>query len=159
MPFAPFVGVNHHDQSILLGCGLVSTEDTSTFVWLFKFWLRCMSNRAPDGIITDQCKAMRNAIQIVFPNTNHRWCLWHIMKKVPEKLQGYTQYNVMKSQLKALVYDSNSIEEFEVGWNEFITNHGLLNNEWLCSLYEERHLWVLCCLRNKLSWNVYNITK
>ena len=24
MPFALFVGVNHHDQSILLGCGLIS---------------------------------------------------------------------------------------------------------------------------------------
>ncbi|XP_014511457.1 protein FAR1-RELATED SEQUENCE 5-like [Vigna radiata var. radiata] len=28
MPFAPFVGVNHHGQSLLLGCGLLSSEDT-----------------------------------------------------------------------------------------------------------------------------------
>ena len=27
MPFAPFVGVNHHDHYILLGCGLISHED------------------------------------------------------------------------------------------------------------------------------------
>ncbi|XP_022852997.1 protein FAR1-RELATED SEQUENCE 5-like [Olea europaea var. sylvestris] len=32
MPFTPFVGVNHHGQSTLLGCGLVSNEDTDTFV-------------------------------------------------------------------------------------------------------------------------------
>ncbi|XP_028071762.1 protein FAR-RED IMPAIRED RESPONSE 1-like [Camellia sinensis] len=32
MPFAPFVGVNHHGQSILFGCGLLSSEDTDTFV-------------------------------------------------------------------------------------------------------------------------------
>ena len=38
MPFAPFVGVNHHGQSILLGCGLLSSEDTSTFFWLFDCW-------------------------------------------------------------------------------------------------------------------------
>ncbi|WVZ04466.1 hypothetical protein V8G54_025272 [Vigna mungo] len=31
MPFAPFVGVNHHGHSILLGCALISAEDTSTF--------------------------------------------------------------------------------------------------------------------------------
>jgi hypothetical protein len=42
MPFAVFVGVNHHGQSTLLGCGLVSGEDTESFVWLFKTWLRCM---------------------------------------------------------------------------------------------------------------------
>ncbi|XP_022870713.1 protein FAR1-RELATED SEQUENCE 5-like [Olea europaea var. sylvestris] len=28
MPFAPFVGVNHHGQSTLLGCGLLSNVDT-----------------------------------------------------------------------------------------------------------------------------------
>ena len=42
MPFAPFVGVNHHGQSVLLGCGLISREDTDTFVWLFQSWLDCM---------------------------------------------------------------------------------------------------------------------
>ncbi|XP_014506334.1 protein FAR1-RELATED SEQUENCE 5-like [Vigna radiata var. radiata] len=35
MPFAPFVGVNHHGQSILLGCGLLCSEDTYSFVGLF----------------------------------------------------------------------------------------------------------------------------
>ncbi|KAF5481868.1 hypothetical protein F2P56_002484 [Juglans regia] len=32
MPFAPFVGVNHHRQSILLEAGLISFDDTETFV-------------------------------------------------------------------------------------------------------------------------------
>ncbi|XP_038715038.1 protein FAR1-RELATED SEQUENCE 7-like [Tripterygium wilfordii] len=49
MPFAPFVGVNHHGHSILLGCGLISSEDTKTFVWLFKTWLACMGGVAPQG--------------------------------------------------------------------------------------------------------------
>jgi len=44
MPFAPFVGVNHHGLSILLGCVLISYEDTDTFVWLFKCWVKCMGS-------------------------------------------------------------------------------------------------------------------
>ena len=72
MPMAPFVGVNHHGQSILLGCGLISNEDTKTFTWLFRSWLTCMSGRAPDAIITDQDQAMKNAIEIVFPQARHR---------------------------------------------------------------------------------------
>ncbi|CAA0828586.1 Protein FAR1-RELATED SEQUENCE 5 [Striga hermonthica] len=35
MPFAPFVGVNHHGQSVLFGCGLLTNEGTESFVWLF----------------------------------------------------------------------------------------------------------------------------
>ncbi|XP_022891883.1 protein FAR1-RELATED SEQUENCE 5-like [Olea europaea var. sylvestris] len=88
MSFAPFVGVNHHGQSTLLGCGLVSNEDTETFVWLFRTWLQCMHGQAPHGIVIDQDRAMQNAIQIVFPNAKYRWCLWHLLKKLLEKF-GY----------------------------------------------------------------------
>ena len=88
--FAPFVGINHHGQSILLGFGLLFSEDTSTFTLLFQCWLECMRNKAPEGIIIDQCKVMKNVIGVVFPKTRHRWCLWHIMKKVQKKLSGLT---------------------------------------------------------------------
>ncbi|XP_014524450.1 protein FAR-RED IMPAIRED RESPONSE 1-like [Vigna radiata var. radiata] len=129
MPFAPFVGVNHHGQSILLGCGLLCSEDTDSFVWLFNSWLGCMSNRAPQGIVTDQCKAMKKAIEIVFPNTRHRWCLWHIMKKIPENLQGYAAYKDIKRQLKQVVYNSDSVDNFVYGWERMVTIFSLQTNE------------------------------
>jgi hypothetical protein len=69
MPFAPFVGVNHHGQSIPFGAPLISSEDTMTFVWLFETWLKCMKGKAPRAIITDQDRAMKSAINKVFPNT------------------------------------------------------------------------------------------
>lgn len=58
MPFCPFIGVNHHGQSILLGCALISGEDTSNYVWLFKTWLACMLGKTPKCILTDQCMAI-----------------------------------------------------------------------------------------------------
>ena len=67
IPFAPFVGVNHHGQSILLGCGLISNENVDTFVWLFESLTKCSSGWAPKAIITDQEKAMKRAMEIVFP--------------------------------------------------------------------------------------------
>ena len=72
MSFAPFVGVNHHGQFILLGCGLISHEDTKTFTWLFEAWLSCMSDSPPISIITDQDKVMQKAIENVFPRIKHR---------------------------------------------------------------------------------------
>ncbi|XP_047153908.1 protein FAR-RED IMPAIRED RESPONSE 1-like [Vigna umbellata] len=148
MPFAPFVGVNHHGHSILLGCGLLSSEDTALFVWLFQCGLRCMRNKAPDGIITDQRRVLANAIEEVFPNTRHMWCLWHIMKKLPEKFQAYKNYVAIKSKLNTLIYECGCPTKFENDWEELLTKHGLEENEWLCNLYEERHKWVPCYLRN-----------
>ncbi|RYQ89827.1 hypothetical protein Ahy_B09g096276 isoform B [Arachis hypogaea] len=33
-----FVGVNHHDQSTLLGCSLMKNEEIESFKWLFQSW-------------------------------------------------------------------------------------------------------------------------
>ncbi|KAH9724212.1 protein FAR1-RELATED SEQUENCE [Citrus sinensis] len=148
MLFAPFVGVNHHGQSILLGCRLISHEDTETFTWLFDTWLSCMSGSPPLGIITDQDKAMKNAIEIVFPNTRHRWCLWHILKKVPEKLGRYVKYHAIRVSLHSVVYDSYTPVEFEEAWHDMLDKYDLINNQWLNGLYEERNRWVSCFVKN-----------
>ncbi|KAH9794409.1 protein FAR1-RELATED SEQUENCE [Citrus sinensis] len=117
MPFAPFVGVNHHGQSILLGCGLISREDTETFTWLFEAWLSCMSDSPPLGIITDQDRAMQKAIENVFPTSRHRWCLWHIMKKVPEKLGAFKEREGMSTTQR-----SESMNAFFDGFVNSKTN-------------------------------------
>ncbi|GKF04262.1 FAR1-related sequence 5-like protein, partial [Tanacetum coccineum] len=56
-PFSPFVGVNHHGQSILFGSALLENEKEETFEWLFKEFKNCMFDKHPD-----QDKAMGNAI-------------------------------------------------------------------------------------------------
>jgi hypothetical protein len=53
MPFAPFIGINHHGESIILGCGLLSGEDTDSFVWVFRQWLQSMCGIVPKVIIMD----------------------------------------------------------------------------------------------------------
>ena len=98
-----------------------------------------MSGCPPNAIITDQDKAMKNAIQIVFPNERHRWCLWHILKKLPEKLRGYKEYEAIKFGIQNAVYDSVTIKEFEENWNKLIENYQLESNEWLFGLVEDRH--------------------
>ncbi|XP_040991008.1 protein FAR1-RELATED SEQUENCE 5-like [Juglans microcarpa x Juglans regia] len=149
MPFAPFVGVNHHGQSILLGAGLLSNEDTKTFVWLFRMWLDCMNGRAPKAMITDQDRAMKSAIIIVFPETHHRYCLWHIMRKLPEKLGSHTQFNVgLKTDLHTALYDSHTSGEFKESWGQVIAKYDLHGNKWLQSLYEERSFWVPAYLKS-----------
>ena len=126
MPFAPFIGVNHHGHSILLGCWLISHEDTETFMWLFDTWLSCIFGSPSLGIITYQYRAMKNAIEIVFPNTRHQWCLWHILKKVSEKLGRYAKYHAIRFPLQAVVYDSQTPIEFEEAWHDILDKYNLL---------------------------------
>ncbi|GJW47168.1 FAR1-related sequence 5-like protein [Tanacetum coccineum] len=62
-PFSPIVGVNHHGQSIIFGGTLLENEKEETFKWLFKQFLKCMFNKCPSAIITDQDKAICNAVK------------------------------------------------------------------------------------------------
>nr|GEU89642.1 protein FAR1-related sequence 6 [Tanacetum cinerariifolium] len=135
MPFAPFVGVNHHGQSILFGCGLISGEDAETYVWFFKSWLACMNGHPPKSIITGQCRTMQVVVAEIFPESYHRLCLWHIMKKIPEKLGAFKEYKSIKKTLKSLVYESLDPQEFRDRWSkmiedEMIEDHSLEKNEW-----------------------------
>ena len=77
-PFAPFLGVNHHKQTIIFGASLLYDETADPFKWLFETFLSAMFGIQPKTILTDQCAAMAKAIKEVFFETQHRLCIWHI---------------------------------------------------------------------------------
>ncbi|XP_072146589.1 protein FAR1-RELATED SEQUENCE 5-like [Setaria viridis] len=86
MPFAPIVGINNHLHSILLGCAMLPDETMETFVWVLERLKGAMGGCEPTNIMTDQDKAMKAAIAIVFPNVTHRCCKWHVLSKANDKL-------------------------------------------------------------------------
>ncbi|KAF8405193.1 hypothetical protein HHK36_010093 [Tetracentron sinense] len=149
MPFAPFIGVNHHFQSILLGCAIIADETTSTYVWLMRTWLKAMGGKAPKAIVTDQDKAMKATIAEVFSNSRHRFCLWHIMRKIPEKLGHVTRkYENFMAQLNKCIYKSWTEEQFENRWWKMVETFELRKNGWIKSLYEDRKQWVPTYMRD-----------
>ncbi|XP_010250357.1 PREDICTED: protein FAR-RED IMPAIRED RESPONSE 1-like [Nelumbo nucifera] len=143
MPFAPFIGVNNHCQPTLLGCALIADGTTSRYVWLMKTWLRAMGGVAPKVIVTDQDDAIKAAITQVFPSARHRFCLWHILSKVPQNLSHVIKRHVnFMGEFKKCIYRSWTEEEFEDQWLKMIQIFELGEDEWLKSLYEDRKLWV-----------------
>ncbi|XP_021835081.2 protein FAR-RED IMPAIRED RESPONSE 1-like [Spinacia oleracea] len=150
MPFANFVGVNHHGQSILLGCALVSHENSDTFEWIFSHWLDCMGGKAPIGILTDQDAAMRKALKETMSGTCHRWCIWHILQKFCKKLGKEEEYPELKVDLERAIYNSLDCDVFELNWATVMERYQV-KDDWLEGLYEERHMWVPAYLKH-LFW-------
>uniref|UniRef100_A0A5B6YMX0 Protein FAR1-RELATED SEQUENCE n=1 Tax=Davidia involucrata TaxID=16924 RepID=A0A5B6YMX0_DAVIN len=143
MPFAPFVGVNHHFQSMLLGCALVADETKSTFVWVMKTWLRAMGGQAPKVIITDQDNALKAAIEEVFPNARHCFSLWHILEKIPEALAHVIKrHENFMVKFNKCIFKSWTDEQFDMRWWKMVSRFGLQDDEWIHSLYEDRKKWV-----------------
>ncbi|XP_023734200.1 protein FAR1-RELATED SEQUENCE 5-like [Lactuca sativa] len=148
MPFAPFVGVNHHGQSILFGGALLENEKEETFRWLFEHFLICMFRKYPVAMITDQDKAMGNAIKKVFPNTRHRFCAWHIKKHELEHLRPLVaRYSDFKEAYIQWV-KSDTIEEFETNWEVIRGKYNIESNSWINDMYNQRIHWAKAFLKD-----------
>ncbi|XP_021971456.1 protein FAR1-RELATED SEQUENCE 5-like [Helianthus annuus] len=148
MPFAPFVGVNHHGQSILFGGALLENEKQETFEWLFQNFLKCMFNKYPHAIITDQDKAIGNAIKSVFPNTRHRYCSWHIKKHEIEHLRPLTNRCSEFQMLYNQWVKSDTVEEFETRWKLLCEKYNFESGSWITEMYSQRKYWAKAFLKD-----------
>jgi hypothetical protein len=52
-----------------------------------------MGGKALRLIITDEDASMKSTIRTILLDTVHRLCMWHIMKKVPEKVGHPINYD------------------------------------------------------------------
>ncbi|KAK9732629.1 hypothetical protein RND81_04G011500 [Saponaria officinalis] len=110
MPFSPFVGLNHHGSTIIFAAALVSYEDTETFEWMFEKWIECMG-RAPRVMLTDQCKAMEGALR--------------------KNLRSHPQLTRINWDMRTLVHESTTEEEFLNMWAEMVVKYHLQQNTWM----------------------------
>ncbi|OVA11257.1 zinc finger protein [Macleaya cordata] len=142
-PLASFTGVNHHKQSLLFGCGFLADETIESFVWLFETWLRAMSDQQPTSIITNQDKAMKVAIEKVFPETRHRFCMLQIEKDELENLSHvFNRHKDFQAEYRKCIFSKGTPEEFESDWEALTVKYNLKENRWLSRLYNQRHHWV-----------------
>nr|XP_043639927.1 protein FAR1-RELATED SEQUENCE 5-like [Erigeron canadensis] len=148
LPFAPFIGVNHHGQTILFGAALLENETEVTFTWLFKNFLECMYDCPPISIITDQDMAMGKAIQKVFPNSRHRFCAWHIRKHVIEHLQPLRSRLFDFKDTYNKWVKSQNISDIEAGWEVLKEKYNIDDDTWLGKMYKLRRFWVKAYLKD-----------
>src|SRR3954470_142085 len=121
MPCAPFVGINRYGQSIQLVCGFVGNEKIPNFVWLFSTFLEAMGGVQPDNFITDQDGAMKSDVLVVFPNTTHRNCRWHVIKKVQEKVGNFmSKREDLQKEFNDCIDHDMTVAEFETRWAEML---------------------------------------
>ncbi|XP_019172839.1 PREDICTED: protein FAR1-RELATED SEQUENCE 5-like [Ipomoea nil] len=104
----------------------------------------------PRIIVTDQDPAMKVAIPRVFKQARHRYCMWHIMCKVGEKV-GHTlnKNEEFKNKLNSIVWTS-SLEppDFEKQWRELMEKYNLVEHNWFTTMFEARNHWIPAYFRD-----------
>ena len=142
MPFGLFVGVNNHFQSIKFGGAMMRDEKEETFKWIFREFVCMVGGKHPQTILTDQARSMELAIEAELPNTVHRWCKWHVLKKAKKSMGVlWSKNSDFKLEFHKLVHHMITKEEFEAGWDQMLEKYSLRKHPFLTQIYEVRHKW------------------
>ncbi|KAL8524809.1 hypothetical protein ACS0TY_014428 [Phlomoides rotata] len=142
VPFASFVGVNHHRQPVLLGCAVIADESEESFTWIFQAWVRAMLGCRPVSIIADQDSAIQHSIAHVFPGTHHRFSAWQFLAKEQENLGALLSVHPeFKYEYEACI-QSQTANEFDSAWNMLMKKYMLRENTWFKEMYQNRKSWL-----------------
>ncbi|XP_019180274.1 PREDICTED: protein FAR1-RELATED SEQUENCE 5-like [Ipomoea nil] len=147
--FVPFTGVDNHKRCITFAGGLIAKEDIESYEWLLTKFKDAMEY-TPRCTITDQDPALKVVIPQTMPTTRHRFCMWHIMTKVGEKVGVTLWHNEdFKKDLNSTVWDDTlTIEEFESKWKTVMKQYNLEEHRWFTQLYEARASWIPAYFHN-----------
>ncbi|XP_020154679.3 protein FAR1-RELATED SEQUENCE 1-like [Aegilops tauschii subsp. strangulata] len=83
------------------------------------------------------------ALKTILPDTLHKLCRWHVMKKYKDHLALlYKAHEKLKDDLNAVLNHPLMPSEFEQAWKDLIQRYNLQNNEVMNSLWDDRHEWI-----------------
>ena len=106
-------------------------------MWILSTFSDAMVQKHPVSVITDGDLAMQRAIGLVWPNSSHRLCIWHIEQNIVRNLHD----DDVKADFRYFLYDCCSIEEIERKWLEFLDKHNVIDKKsWLYQMYERREI-------------------
>ncbi|CAB4378322.1 unnamed protein product [Rhizophagus irregularis] len=125
MPFGIFTGINNFGQSVCFAGTLMCRETIDSFVWVFNTFLKFVNNYSPKVMLTDEDKAISQAIEITLfgQNTKHVLCIWHLWKNVIKNIA-----NVLGTKWREFTksfYDcirEYEVDNFIIKWQQLKEN-------------------------------------
>ncbi|XP_058760158.1 protein FAR1-RELATED SEQUENCE 5-like [Vicia villosa] len=141
---APFLGFDNHRKSVLFGSTLLYGETSASFDWLFTTFLKCMKNKKPITIYTDQTCALMKSVRNIFPDVFHGLCSWHMGENEKSNLGSHCNAAFL-DELHHLVSNVDDEAEFDFNWNKMLQNcfGGKATSEftWLVQIHRNRTQW------------------
>ncbi|XP_031108430.1 protein FAR1-RELATED SEQUENCE 5-like [Ipomoea triloba] len=130
--FVPFTGMDNHKKSVTFATGLIAKKNIDSYVWLLDNFKRAMGHELT-YVVTDQDPALRVVVPRVFTSSRHRFCMWHIMTKIGDKVGAVlaNDQSFHRAHNDVVRDECITIEQFESKWLEAMEVHGLGEHRWL----------------------------
>ncbi|KAH6780136.1 hypothetical protein C2S52_011373 [Perilla frutescens var. hirtella] len=83
LPLFEIVGVTSTSMTFSVACAYLEGEKEDNYIWALTVLKGLMDQSTlPSVIVTDQERALMNAIEVTFPTARHFLCRWHINKNI-----------------------------------------------------------------------------
>ncbi|KAI7944950.1 hypothetical protein MJO28_010645 [Puccinia striiformis f. sp. tritici] len=82
MPLLHIVGINSSNRNFCIAFCFLSAETKGDYSWALEQLLSSMDNQSPSVFVTDNEQALINAINLVFPDSSHHLCTWHVWNNI-----------------------------------------------------------------------------
>lgn len=127
-------------QTFAVAAGFVNNEKEETYTWILEelrdaVWPKETNYKLPSVIVTDNEQALRNAIESVFPESQHLLCSWHLWNTMSLKQSAgmdvdNTTFNYRRAQAEEIFksimssYDDKSYQKAIGNFESFIATPG-----------------------------------
>src|SRR6266498_3255231 len=92
-----FVGVDNNYKTRVLAQVLTKYETQADYSWILQCILEATDNLSPIILFTDSDLEIVAAIQVVYPETRHLLCIYHIVENVKKKAKSKLYGEMVKS--------------------------------------------------------------
>ena len=150
MSLSLFVGIDNNYKTRVLAQALIKYETQADYSWILQCTLEATDNLPPIVLFTDSDPGMIAAVQVVYPETRHLLCIYHIAENVKKKARSKLHGEMVNSFVKDFYHMRNSYNQyqFESRYNEMLIKYEK------CRSYLEKKLYP-----NHKSWARYSIAK
>ena len=103
-----FVGIDNNFKTRILAQALTKYETQADYNWILRCILEVINDLLPIVLYTDRDSAMLTIIQVVYLQTRHLLCIYHIMENIKKKVKSILHGEMVKNFIKDFYHMHNS---------------------------------------------------
>jgi hypothetical protein len=85
MVLSLFVGIDNNFKTRVLAQVLTKYEMQAGYIWILQCTLKATNSLSPCVLYIDDDPAMLAAVQVIYPQTHHLLCIYHITENIKKK--------------------------------------------------------------------------
>jgi len=141
-----FAAIDNCNRTRLVATALLEDETEESFVWALEMINKSTGNLVPRVVFTDSDPAMSNAISLIYPNSAHCLCLFHIDLNLKKNLRSKLTTKVFHEFRKDFFQCRNTLAPaiFEVRWKNLKEKYSAASSYLNRQLDPLKTKWAVC---------------